>query len=1527
MSHRFLLVRQLVMAFVWVIGGTVIGTAQIAPDREVYVEEARLEVLMLRPAARSFVDQAPVGPHAIVLPTPEGGEDTYLLLPSRVMSAALQASYPELRTFVGFRQNHPEQRIRATYRPQAGWQIAYGGPNVSRAVVYKEAAFAKTSSSADLQPSASQAQPTYRLQFAADQAPATHSCGFAEANQPGPPLPIAYHKGEPSDDADPTRSAQSRVAPNLGPQTPDLGAQLAPNPLRRYRLALTCTGEYAQAVGGTNPTKATVLAAMVTAVNRLNEVYERDLGITFELIPRNDELIFLDGATDPYDNSDANALLSGSHTQITQRIGTEGFDLGHVFATEGAGLASLASVCTSRGKGKGTTGISNPATDFFYIDYVAHEIGHQLGATHTFYNSCSNNRENGTAFEPGSGSTIMAYAGICSPNIQNRSDDYFHAASLAQIRTVLAGSGGCAASSATDNQVPEFATTTPLADLHYIPTGTPFFLDAVATDANGDPLTYTWEQMDNIGNAPQPPVGSNVDGPLFRSLRPSPSPRRVFTTIAGQYATLPTVSRDLNFRVTVRDNRRPAGATASRDVRVRAVGGEAPFEVLNLTSNLTAQGFASQEIVYRAGRTREAPISADLVDVYLSSDGGLTYSDTLAVGVPNNGRALVTLPNLARTGRVIVRGHGKVFFAVSKGVLTVQPTTVPTLVLSGSGREIRACVGERMFRDTLRSRAVLGFSESVHIQTSALPAGIELGYVTTPQAPGFSLPIEVRIRAEAKAGEYRIGVWGIAASSTNRIGYTELTIGVTAVPSVAPLLLVPTDGSRLTQPEVAFAFEPTAGVPRSRLQVSRSPIFTRPVIDTTLELAAVTLPAIAPGIYYWRAAAINECGNGPWSVPRGFQVLDLVDTALSVATRVQISSGAAADYRLSVTVPTARPVYRYEVSTNVTHTWVGDLSGSLRLPDGTSRTLFEQAGGGDCGGSDLAVTFSDAAEATATTYTNTCGREVPSISGRFRAVSMLGTDLPKASPGTWTLTIRDNAADDGGSLDRFDLRYWVRRGTASAAAVATDTLFARTAVRTMISPAQLQVTDAGVASREVVYVLRALPRFGSLYRGNAVVGAMDTFSQASIDGGAVSYESAGAEAVDDLRLDVLVGQGEYFPNQRFTVSIGQRAGALALGVIATARPGCAEDGSGIVTLVASGGRAPYRFGVVGGPLQADANFPGLAPGTYAFRVVDALDVVRRIDYTLEALVPFVVEVAGSRVRVVPTGGTLPGGARYSFDGGVTFSADSVGYAYTGGVQRVLVEAGVCTYALEGNVTRPLKLDVTNYVFCGSGLTPIGGEACVNGGVGGFEFVVGSGGEVGAGAPSPNCDSLFTFIPVPGVSRLLVAVRDAVGAEVRDTVNVIRANEPVISLALEGERLTVGTSVGAGPYAYQLNGGVFQFDSTFNSAGQGPFDLAVRDRYGCIYEFAQVSSLRDAPGQMVWRLYPNPVRDLLTIELDDPVQVDRISLFTVTGQVVVQQRGGGRSAKTQLDVAHLAAGYYVLELRTDSGVVTRAVVVE
>ena len=452
--------------------------------------------------------------------------------------------------------------------------------------------------------------------------------------------------------------------------------------LKTYRLALSCTGEYAAYYGGT---QAGALSGMVTSVNRVTGVYELELSVRLVLIANTTKLIFLNSGTDPFTNNNGSTMLGQNQTVTTDSIGSANYDIGHVFSTGGGGVAGLGVVCNTTNKARGVTGSGTPIGDAFDIDYVAHEMGHQFAGNHTFngaLGSCSGaNRNGSTAYEPGSGTTIMAYAGICSTdNTQSNSDPIFHVKSLDEILTfVTTGSGsGCPTSAATGNSAP--VITVP--GNYTIPYLTPFSLTGSATDVNGNSLTYIWEEYD-LGaqaqvNATQT-AGSTF--PLFRVFTPQTNGTRTFpkmSDIVNNTSTigerLPSVARNLNFRMTVRDNRLNGGAISNNDtpVLLTVIATPDTFLVKQPNTALTWNSGTTQTVLWDVAGTDVAPISCANVNIYLSTDGGFTYPTTLASNVPNTGSANITVPGtLTSTARVKVEGAGNIFFDISNVNFTI----------------------------------------------------------------------------------------------------------------------------------------------------------------------------------------------------------------------------------------------------------------------------------------------------------------------------------------------------------------------------------------------------------------------------------------------------------------------------------------------------------------------------------------------------------------------------------------------------------------------------------------------------------------------------------------------------------------------------------------------------------------------------------------------------------------------------------------------------------------------------------------
>lgn len=433
---------------------------------------------------------APDSPFELELPLPEGGYGRFRVVESPIMEPGLAKRYPMLKTYLGQGIDNPTATVRFDltargFRAQviASTHTTYIEPyqtgDVGTYVVFNKS--------------------DYRKQGAA------FTCGVT---------------GE-----------EIKSVPNLLRRN-NIANIASGGSLRTYRLALAATGEYTAVLGGT---VLDGLSGQVTTMNRVNGIYERELGVRMVLVANNDQLVYTNGATDPYTNGNGSTMLGENQSNLNTVIGNANYDIGHVFSTGGGGVAGLGVVCNSANKGRGVTGSGNPIADAYDVDYVAHEMGHQFAGNHTFNGSGSNcsggNRSASSAYEPGSGITIQAYAGICGgDNTQPNSEDYFHRRSLNEMLafTTNAGSGAsCGTLTTTGNNAPTVTT----AAAFTIPQQTPFKLTASGTDPDGDALTYIWEQFD-LGAANTEGVLTDTgSGPLFRSFIPTTDPTRIFPSL------------------------------------------------------------------------------------------------------------------------------------------------------------------------------------------------------------------------------------------------------------------------------------------------------------------------------------------------------------------------------------------------------------------------------------------------------------------------------------------------------------------------------------------------------------------------------------------------------------------------------------------------------------------------------------------------------------------------------------------------------------------------------------------------------------------------------------------------------------------------------------------------------------------------------------------------------------------------------------------------------------------------------------
>lgn len=470
---------------------------------------------------------------------------------------------------------------------------------------------------------------------------------------------------------------------------------------RTYRLALSCTGEYGAYFGGVSG----ALAAMNTTMTRVNGIYEKDIATKLIIIDNNASIIYTNADTDPYSAATAGMSSDTTYTyndkwnielqnNLTSVIGDANYDIGHLFGKSGGGgnAGCVGCVCdavstgtygsytymSAKGMGYTSPGNGLPSGDSFDIDYVAHEMGHQLGGNHTFAHVYEGS---GAQMEPGSGSTIMGYAGITSYNVQSHSDAYFHWKSISQIQTTENSKSCGTSTTISSNSIPVINVG---ANSLTIPYGTAFYLDATGTtDADGDPLTYCWEQTNSItssGTIVTAVSPTKTVGPNFRSKSPVSDTRRYFpafsTVLAGSvsspstWETVSNVARNLSFAVTVRDNHVGYPQTNSKNKTVVVSGSVGPFTVTAPTQGQSVTSGGTLNVAWNVAGTNGSPVNTSNVKISLVLDGGATIQP-LVESTPNDGAETVSLPTgvYSSDAYIMVESVGNVFYAVSPSFL------------------------------------------------------------------------------------------------------------------------------------------------------------------------------------------------------------------------------------------------------------------------------------------------------------------------------------------------------------------------------------------------------------------------------------------------------------------------------------------------------------------------------------------------------------------------------------------------------------------------------------------------------------------------------------------------------------------------------------------------------------------------------------------------------------------------------------------------------------------------------------------
>ena len=795
--------------------------------------------------------------------------------------------------------------------------------------------------------------------------------------------------------------------------------------LRTFRLAVATTGEYSQfhltrqniSPSATDAEKkAAVLSAIVTTMTRVNGIFEREVALTMVLVASNTAVIFLDAVTDPFTNNDSNTLIDESQTVIDFNIGTANYDIGHTFSTGGGGLAQLNSPCDVNYKARGITGLPSPIGDAYDIDYVTHEMGHQYGAHHTFNGDAGNcagaNRNLGTAVEPGSGSTIMAYAGLCAPqNVQADADFYFHLVSIREMwANISTGNSKCGAISVTGNNVPI------INDLpnYTIPISTPFILNANASDSNGDNLTYTWEQLDTEITA-YPLVSTATGGPAFRSIPPIVTSKRYFpnqaTIISGflsnPWEVLPSVGRTMRFGVNVRDNNSIGGQSASKETVVTFVAGSGPFKVTSQSTDVIWGAGTAQTITWDVANSNLAPVNCSFVNILLSTDAGLTFPITLASNVANDGSHEIVVPNNATNkARIKVESAENIFYSINAKNITIQTSE---FIMNFAAYSKNVCIPNNAVY-TFTYNTFLGFNELTTFSATGNPAGSTVTF-NPATATANNTSVQVTISGIAIAGIYDVSIKGTSASVTKT---TVVNLGVYSATVLAPTLVSPANNEIDVLKPFYLNWNDDFNATSYDVQIAEDAGFGNILESANVNVSTYIPQNLQPKTtYFWRVKSINECGESAFSNIFKFTTEnDVCDTSNSADVPQNIPDNNAAGVSSKILIATNKIIRDVNVTVNITHPWIGDLDLMLISPSGKSVLLV--ASRQDDGANYTNTVFDDSA-------LNTISLGTAPYTGTFTPEGSLSIFNNEESVGEWILKAVDSGPEDIGTINSWSL--------------------------------------------------------------------------------------------------------------------------------------------------------------------------------------------------------------------------------------------------------------------------------------------------------------------------------------------------------------------------------------------------------------------------------------------------------------------------------------------------------------------------
>ncbi len=1062
----------------------------------------------------------------VEFPSPDGTVHEFLVVESPVMQSELAGRFPHIKSFSGYSKNNTGLNVRFVYSDHGFHGIFYS-PNARYYI----------------QPYSKDIQDTYVVYDRKDMHlpnDDTMVCGVS-------------HDDVFSNSTNPVEGLEIDEDHSQG-QASNRNAAVEVVDIREYRMAVAGLAEWTNTLHG--GTVSGGLSAVNIMANVLNSFFQPELAVRFVLINENDQLIYTDPSTDPYNDIDNanNSLLGQNQDNLDATIGNSNYDIGHLLTLSCVGIggvAALNSICNNNNKGAGLTCQYSSNLELIISEVAAHEVAHQFSATHS-WNNCEGTigsppqdiisaRSSGTAYEPGSGSTIMSYAGGCqSQNIQFGSDYYYHVASLEQMYTSVGTGNGseCANISPSSNNYPDLELE--YEDGFYIPISTPFELTATGSDQDGDILTYCWEQY-NLG--PVSPLGNpTLNGPSFRSFLPVESPTRVFPrmqnvvqNIQQDVEVLPSYTRNLTFRCTARDNNPDVGGVVWEEMSFEATDQAGPFLVQYPNNNDIFEVGQYIEVLWDVANTDQAPVNCERVNIRYSSNGGYDSDIMLAENIPNDGAHFVTIPNvITGGGRVRVEAAENIFFDLSNFNHQIVEATTPGYTFDAGPYFQQVCVPDDVVIN-LSTLSLLGYDSLLNISISGLPTGANPIFSANPILPsegGGVLTIETSNIVDE--GFYDLEFTVIANEGDTIIRNVTFDLVLNDFSTIS--LESPANGSSGVAEVPTFTWVGSPNANSYDIEVANNPSFAPgTILDFATGLTTTTFtPSVVlekNNLYFWRIRPQNECGYGDFSTPQGFHT-EVFECAIFESNNVplNISGIGTPIVESTLVVPSSGAINDLNIQKiKGSHDLVQHLDVSLIGPDDTEVLLFSDI----CG---VATAFNMGLDDESPLDIQ-CP---PNNGGTFKPHGNL-SDFNNLDPvGTWTLKVAVNNTDGvGGALEEWSLQICSNASANAPYLVNNELMPSPPGGARQITEEFLLSEDDDNGPEDLTYTIVTAPQNGTLFfLGNQPLEVGMTFRQATINAGNLTYvHNGGAETTDGFTFAVEDGEGGWFGTPRFEIEI------------------------------------------------------------------------------------------------------------------------------------------------------------------------------------------------------------------------------------------------------------------------------------------------------------------------------------------------------------------------------------------------------